>query len=117
VGARRLLVVDGDSITCDALRRLLTPRGWHVDVAPTLRQAVHALDQNVYAWIVLDLALPDGEGIALLELVRQRGLANGVVLVTGVVDQARLDHATALEPNALLHKPVDFDQLLAILDA
>ena len=63
-------------------------------------------------FILLDLMLPDGDGMTVLEGVRQRGLRSRVAVLTGVGDPDHLDRVNLLRPAALLKKPVDFSQIL-----
>lgn len=64
-GAPRVLLVDGDSDTALALTALLMPEAHVVHVA-TLSEARRLLGTELYALVVLDPSLPDGDGRALL---------------------------------------------------
>jgi DNA-binding NarL/FixJ family response regulator len=64
----------------------------------------------------LDLRLPDGPGIRLLERVRRDGLACKVAVVTGADRTDVLADAVMLAPETFLRKPVDFGDLLAWLE-
>lgn len=108
-------MVEDDATTRDALYRLLREHGWQVTLASTLREALGALRRPVQ-WVVLDLLLPDGEGIEVLELIRRRGLKVNVVVVTAVTASDDLNRVRALAPEALLHKPAEFNQLLKVLE-
>ena len=109
--APRVLVVEDDPSTADALRRLLGLHGYEVLVAGTVRAALAQLAQRP-AYILLDLMLPDGDGARVLEAVRQSALDARVLVITGVGDADRLDRVRRLEPEAMLRKPVDFTQIL-----
>jgi DNA-binding NarL/FixJ family response regulator len=59
--------------------------------------------------LILDLALPDGNGIDLLAEVRRARRPITVAVVTGVTDKLKLHEVTAWKPDAIFGKPVDVD--------
>jgi two-component system response regulator RegA len=98
-------------MTYEALRTIFQARGWAVSIATTVAEALAELDLGAPEAIVLDLMLPDGEGVMILQQVRQRGLDCRVVVTTGTSDPERLEAARQFKPLAVLHKPVDVEQL------
>ena len=105
--SRRVLVVEDDRLSRRVLSRLLTARGWQVAEAGTLAEGIEALDPPP-SCLILDLMLPDGDGVELLRHVRAAGLTTRVVIATGVADEARLEAVNGLGPDSLHLKPVDF---------
>jgi DNA-binding response OmpR family regulator len=65
--------------------------------------------------MVLDLMLPDGDGADVLRIVRAKGLSIRVAVATGVNDVARLKLVAELNPDIVLIKPVNLQELLEIL--
>jgi DNA-binding NarL/FixJ family response regulator len=57
--------------------------------------------------VLLDLQLPDGNGVQILEMIHDQSLPVRVAVVTGVSDPIRLWEATRLHPDAFMRKPVD----------
>jgi DNA-binding response OmpR family regulator len=107
----RVLLVEDDPASANAMRLLLEHYGFDVCHAQTLCQARQLLgSQPVY--VFLDLMLPDGDGAALLEDVRRSGLKTCVAIITGTSDPEHLRRVKRLAPDMILHKPVDFFQLL-----
>src|SRR3954447_16985431 len=102
----RLLLVEDHQPTRDLLRRMLTLCGWEVLQAATLAEALSLLDP-LPDCLVLDLALPDGDGESLLRQVRIEGLPIRVVVHTGTQDQARLSEVSYMRPDAVTQKPLD----------
>jgi DNA-binding response OmpR family regulator len=113
---RTILVVEDDTITSSALRMLFERRGWSVRVASTIRQAQLQLDPWPH-WMIVDLMLPDGDGADLLREIRQRKMTTQTIVATGVQDPSRLRAVRDLEPSAILHKPVSFTHVLAVVGA
>ena len=84
-------------------------------VAATLEEAEARLDWA--GCVVLDLHLPDGNGIDLLRRVRERKLPVRVAVTTGSGGEDLLAAVRALGPDALFIKPVRPAELFAWLRA
>jgi CheY-like chemotaxis protein len=62
--------------------------------------------------ILLDLLMPGMDGVDVLRQLRQREYRGGVILITGSHDEGLLDEAWAMEPQEVIGKPIDLEQLL-----
>ena len=102
----RLLVVDDDFYTRNALQSLFTRRGWQVGLASTVAEGLSALD-HAPRFIILDLNLPDGGGESILREVRLRHPGTMVAVCSGSADPAQLAEVRGLSPELMLCKPVD----------
>lgn len=76
------LVVEDDPDISMALQDLLEFEGLYVDCVPTCRQALAAIAQNVYDVVLLDLGLPDGDGLSVLEKVQASHPSLSVIILT-----------------------------------
>lgn len=112
----RALVVEDDTASRTALRYLLRHHGWQASDAATLAQGRTLLEGTDPHILILDLMLPDGDGIELLRHIRQRGLPILIAVVTGVGDPETLDAVQQLAPDLLLRKPVNVHSFLEWLD-
>ena len=114
---RKLLLVEDDRTTSNALRGILSLRGWYVTVATTVREGVEAVGRERFCAVVVDLVLPDGDGEAVLDELRRRveGSESSVraVVATGVSDQGRIEAVSRRGGvAALLRKPIQLSDLL-----
>jgi DNA-binding response OmpR family regulator len=109
--ARRILVVEDDATTSNALRQLLTVCGYQVSIVGTVAAAKQAIDESIDA-VVLDLMLPDGDGGEVLRMIRSAGLPARVCVTTGVSSPQWLDRVRALGADHILQKPIDLSDLL-----
>jgi len=101
-----ILVVDDNEDTREGLARLLIEAGHKVVSVPNGREALIAvLDRNPDL-VVLDLYMPEMDGIGFLEIVRSylRLQTIPVVVLTGIPDSPLIDRARALHVNAVLVK-------------
>jgi two-component system, OmpR family, response regulator len=114
-GKCRTLIVEDDRSSCEALSKLLARFGYPVQCAMTLHEA-----QQRMAWgpgcVLLDLMLPDGNGIEILRKIREEGLATKVAVMTAVGDSQILSSVRGLNPDALFQKPVNIAQVMLWLD-
>lgn len=78
----RLLLVEDNARFSELVRRALVTDGFAVDTAQTLRAAQDFLDAASYDLILLDLGLPDGDGLTLVKSLRSRALAVPILVMT-----------------------------------
>ncbi|MER3590263.1 MAG: hypothetical protein C4322_23040, partial [Mastigocladus sp. ERB_26_1] len=68
----KLLIIDDDRETTSALRAVLTTQQLTLDIAPDAQTALALLQTVPYDLIVLDVMLPDADGISLCRRIRQQ---------------------------------------------
>jgi CheY-like chemotaxis protein len=107
----RVLVVEDDAASRTALTLILQRRGWDVTTASTLADGMRGLNALPDS-VVLDLMLPDGDGVKLLQHVRSSHMRTRVAVTTASSDRNRLARVKNLRPDVLMSKPVDLAQLL-----
>lgn len=113
----RLLLVEDDSLLAESLERQLSAAGFSVDAIATASGAAQLGRQEDYRVVVLDLGLPDGNGLEVLREWRSRGLSMPVLILTARGDWQ--DKVSGLKAGAddYLAKPFQTEELLARLDA
>ena len=110
------LVVEDDHNNRELLIRLLDGCGLACDHAVTLAEALDKL-QAVPKLVLLDLQLPDGDGVDVLRAIRARRLPVGVGVMTGCAEENRLAELRTFLPDAIFIKPVDITDMLAWVQA
>jgi heavy metal response regulator len=109
----RILVVEDEKRIADFLLRGLQGAGYAVDAAPDGVTALSLVNATDYDLVILDLMLPDMDGLKVLERVRARKAGPPVLILSarGAVD----DRVKGLETGAddYLTKPFAFVELLA----
>lgn len=78
----RVLVVDDDKEVASLLARDLDAQGYTVDTVGLAQHALAAAGDTDYALMVVDLGLPDGDGLDLVRQIRQRGSHTPILVVT-----------------------------------
>ena len=113
----RLLLIDSDDVTAAILARRLTAAGHGVDRAASWREGLSLAVRDAYHLILLDRALPEIDGLALIRILRACGLATPVLLFS-TCDGLEA-HREALRAGAHDHlaRPVASAELLARISA
>ena len=78
----RFLIVDDDSDIRQMLSTALAPHGLTVDVAGDGARALDLLRQNNYAVVLLDLLMPNTDGLTALRVIKRISPATQVVILT-----------------------------------
>ena len=113
----RLLVVDDDRALRDVLRRTLTLSGYDVRLAETGAAALSEVTSSTTDAVVLDIGLPDIDGLEVCRLLRRERNRVPILLLTA--RDAVADRIDGLDAGAddYLVKPFDVDELKARLRA
>jgi DNA-binding response OmpR family regulator len=113
----RLLVIEDEPELANLLRAALTRAGFATDLTSSIAAATDHLAVASYDAVILDLGLPDGEGLALLRSLRQRGDNSPVLILTA--RDAPEDRVTGLDTGAddYLVKPFHMAELISRMRA
>ena len=111
------MLVEDDALLGDGLRAGLRQAGFEVDWVRDGADAAHAAETESFAAIVLDLGLPNMDGLAVLRRLRARGIKTPILILTA--RDAVQDRVTGLDAGAddYVVKPVDLAELAARLRA
>lgn len=109
----RILIIEDDHDLADLAKAVLSAEGFAVDVFNTLEDGRLAIDTTDYDTLILDLTLPDGDGLSLLEEQRNKGNTTPVLILT--TRNKVEDRIKGLESggDAYLEKPFAPEELVA----
>lgn len=115
--SQRILLVEDDMRIVDFVRRGLKADGYSVEVAGSGQEALTLASQGEFDVIILDLGLPDMNGIDVCESLRQRGIDTPILMLTAM--DSVLDKVTGLRSGAddYMTKPFAFQELTARIEA
>jgi DNA-binding response OmpR family regulator len=115
--AVRVLVVEDELRIVEVLTSALRKAGFTVDAATTLADAEEALSTTLYDAAILDLGLPDGDGLAVLAEARVSGNRTPILVLTA--RDAVEDRVCGLDAGAddYLVKPFATSELIARIRA
>ncbi|WP_339914298.1 ActR/PrrA/RegA family redox response regulator transcription factor [uncultured Brevundimonas sp.] len=114
---KTLLLLDDDQALRTRLGRALESRGFTVTTAGSVSEAREALQIAVPAFAVLDMRLEDGNGLKVVEAIRDRREDARIVMLTGYGAIATAVAAVKAGAVDYLQKPADADDVVKALMA
>jgi DNA-binding response OmpR family regulator len=114
--ANHVLLVEDNELARDALRMLLQVTGHRVSIAGSVAEALRITRAERPDLILLDLTLPDGDGLSIVaELLVEENPPTFVAL-TGHDSREVADRCLAAGCTSVIVKPVSSKELLATVD-
>jgi DNA-binding NtrC family response regulator len=108
----RILVIDDEEIVRDVLGALLTSEGYKVDFAETGTQALEMVRDKEYSVALVDLMLPDIDGLQVLEQLRKNESSPTAIMLTAFGTIEKAVTATKLGAFDFITKPFKNDEIL-----
>ena len=115
-GEERLLIVDDDKAFAQRLARAMEKRGFLTEVAESVAEAIAMVEASPPAYAVVDMRLGDGNGLDVIEILRERRPDAKAVILTGYGNIATAVTAVKLGAVDYLAKPADVDEILSALN-
>jgi DNA-binding NtrC family response regulator len=111
----RILIVDDDEEIRSTVKVILEDEGYFVDSAATGREAVDKSKKTTFNLALLDIRLPDVEGVELLRLMKETVPRTRKIMLTGYPSMQNAIDALNKNADAFLVKPMDVEKLLALV--
>jgi DNA-binding NtrC family response regulator len=108
----RILVVDDDESIRKTMKAILEDVGYLVDLAATGSEAIQKTEEKAYNVALLDIRLPDMEGVELLKLMKDTVPRTRKIMVTGYPSMQNAIVALNKNADAYIIKPVSVEELL-----
>ncbi len=111
MGEKKILIIDDDKIILDSLCEFLTLEGFQTSGAETFKSALAKLEQEHYALVITDVNLPDGDGLELLDIIRENHPQTVAIVITGYGTIESAVKAIKQGAYEYLTKPIVDDEL------
>jgi len=111
----RILVVDDDETIRKTMKATLEEEGYFVDVAVSGADAIRKTRKTVYNIALLDIRLPDMEGVELLSLISDYVPKTRKIIITGYPTMQNAIAAVNKNADAYLIKPFEVESLLLVV--
>jgi DNA-binding NtrC family response regulator len=111
-----LLIVDDDANTLASLARAFRLAGHEATVCDNAARALDLVKSQAFDMMLSDVVMPGKDGLALLEDLRNAGIALPVVMISGQANIEMAVRATRLGAVDFLEKPLSTDKLLLTID-
>ncbi|MDB7087587.1 MULTISPECIES: response regulator transcription factor [Enterococcus] len=109
---RKVLLIEDDPTITDFMEVVLAKEHYHVTIATTGMEALHVFQEDSFDLILLDLGLPDIDGIELLKIIRKR-LATPLIVISARNNEHEKVKALDLGADDYVTKPFGMNELLA----
>ena len=106
---KRILLADDDPDVVLGIRDRLESFGFQVTAVSNGREAVEEMSRGGYAMVIMDVTMPEMDGIAALRMIRLRQPETPVIIITSNVENAMVSLAEGAR--AYLLKPIDPERL------
>lgn len=113
----KILLVEDQPILADAISRRLQREGYVTELAGSLRAARKTLDTTNPHMVLLDLGLPDGDGVALLVELRAAGFERPIIVLTARDQVSDCIEGLNAGADDYLTKPFNLGVLVARIEA
>lgn len=111
----KILVVDDDEQVTRTFKTILAKKGFTVDLASSGSEAISKTNEIVYNVAIIDIRLPDMEGVELLSKMRNAVPKTRKIIITGYPSMQNAVRALNNNADAYLIKPVDTEKLLVLI--
>ena len=112
----RILVVDDETVIAENLRLTLEREGHDVETAANTVGAMLRMETREFALAIVDLILPDGDGLHLLRLLKAKDPSIEVIIMTGHGSISKAVEATKQGAFYFVAKPFDADEMLMLVE-
>ena len=109
----KLLIVEDELELSKDIERFLSSEEYHCEKARTCAEAIEKISLYSYDCILLDLMLPDGSGIVVLEEVKKKKRLDGVIIISAKNSLEDKVHGLQLGADDYLAKPFHQSELAA----
>jgi len=108
----RIIIIDDDKSIRQVLKTILEEEGYAVDTADTGKEAVLKTNEKVYNLALIDMRLPDIEGIDLILKIKDTTPRMRKIIVTGYPTIQNAMEAVDKQADAFILKPFDVERVL-----
>ena len=108
-----ILIVDDDESICKTLGLIFSKKGYETETVGTGREALEKVQGGFFNVTLLDIKLPDVEGVKLLPPLKEMHPGMAVLLVTAYASMETAIQALNGGASAYITKPLDMDEVLA----
>jgi DNA-binding NtrC family response regulator len=111
-----VLVIDNEDVICKACHLVLTEQGHAVDYCKTGKTGLLAMKQSRYDLVLLDMKLPDMDGMEILRSLKDEMPPLRVIVMTGYSTLSNAVEAMKLGAADYLSKPFTDDELVQAVE-
>ena len=108
----KILIVDDDKIVLDSCKRVLEPEGFDITLVSSAPKAIELLGGDHYQLLLIDLKMPENDGMWLIREVKRLNIEIPVIVMSGYSTNETIDDVINLGAVTFVPKPFTPDELL-----
>jgi len=108
----KILIVDDEQDFLDVISDRLTARDMNVSTASSAKDAIKQIDEDSFDAVVLDLMMPEMDGLEALKIMKEKNPDLQVILLTGHATVEKGIEAMKLGAMDLIEKPADLSTIV-----
>ena len=112
----KIMIIDDDLNSLHSLNRALSLHGYITDYFDNPFEALKSYQSKSYDVVLTDYKMPSMDGLSLTKAIRGIDPKAKIIMFSGYIDAALLDKATALNIEAIYHKPLPLESFLNKLE-
>ncbi|MDX9755436.1 MAG: response regulator [bacterium] len=116
IANKKILVVDDEAVVCQSCSRIFSSKGITTDTSTDSRIGLKMATENDYAAILLDIKMPEMDGIEFLENLRKEKQDIPVMMITGYSSIPSAAAAMRLGASDYIPKPFSPDEIIAAVE-
>lgn len=113
----RVLVIEDGGQLAESIVEYLQHEGYQCEIASTMENAIERVMLHSYDCILLDITLPDGSGLTILEKIKESGKIEGVIIISAKDSLDDRINGLKLGADDYLAKPFHLSELSARIEA
>ena len=107
-----ILVVDDEDIVLESCRKVLEADGFEVMLATSAEEALEIMESELPVALLMDIKMPERDGIYLMGQIREKWLEIPVIVMTGYPTTETIAEAAKMGAATLISKPFTPDELV-----
>jgi len=107
-----ILIIDDEKEIRESLEQLLGAEGYRLATASTAEDGLKKVEEGIFDLVLLDISLPDRNGLQVLKLIKRDTPDTGVIMITAYDSSQMAFQASKEGAESYITKPWDNDKLL-----
>jgi DNA-binding NtrC family response regulator len=108
-----ILIVDDDRVVLESCRRILQPEGHRLTLSSTAKEAVDKLERQHYDLLLVDVIMPEYDGIYLIGTAREKRPEMPILVMSGYPTPETIASGLRAGATHFIAKPFTPDELVA----
>jgi len=115
-GKANILIVDDDAGLCKTTSFILQREGYAVTTAENGEEAIEKVQEEKFDMVLMDIKMPIMDGVEAYKRIKQIRPETKTIMMTGYAVDDLIQDALEEGAHSAIHKPLDMDQILNLLE-